>query len=619
MSTSPPSQRWSRGSSVALLVVLCAVVLWLNHVSLERAPAARWTNHNTALILPNAMRLLSGYPLECVDRQDGDNVAAVATCSHALQKPEGSDPGLLAALAPGGRLSGFAGRCSHSFMVCLPHSIGVPALVALAAPGSPVWPAMVPGVWLVVLLLAMYGIVREYAGPWAGLAAAAMAAGYPGLFGYSRFLEGYVEAAAVATAMVWCLVRSRGFSRPLPVLGLGLLAWTGLRTGEGFSEGLGAGLAVVGPFLLVLAGVIRRALRERAWPWRSLAGLGGLGLFLVISTDIPWVIASFQHVFTGFSDADMAARVVGAGAESAPAAVAGPLAYLLLLWSDYLLPVPSIALLVGLILLLVPGGGERRGRALVLLWLIIPVFAYSLMLRKAMWYFVPALPPMAAVTALGLASLRWRWPRTVALGLAGSLALAQNLLITGPIGLATPLPLRPLIDPPELMPLELRRHDFEVEERTPGDAELTRFAQHIGDALDRDFPPSGRLRYLGVIEPERDGGMGGRRLGFLLAVRRPDVVVVSLTVPVSRPGVSLAGLDPDDFVMLVQTAEARPARCCDLSSLGLDAARLESTANGAFVTSLLARSGGPMRSLPMVRGVRAGGEAVAPSPEATGP
>jgi hypothetical protein len=562
-----PQPGWrSRSLAAGGLLVVLALVAGLNAAHMRHNPLPKLTNHSSAQLVPKIMALTLGYDLW---PPGPDEHERLITNSHFYPLPQrlpGREPGpadTLRELRKGGRLHQLVGPCSQPFSVCMPHSMALPALLASALPGRLLLVNLVPTAWLLVLLAAVFGVGRELGGRWVGLSAAAVAAGYPGLFGHARFMEGYVPAAALSVAMIWCLLRSKGLTRPLPLLGFCVMAWTALRNGEGFSEGLGVGLAVSGPFAWVLVQGIWRDAHRRRVPWRSLLGLAAVLLFLWATTDVFWVRGSMRHVSSGFSDAAVAAG----SSPGAPMAWLHPYvprwAYLILIWSDYLLPLMTLWLLLALPCFLL----WRRGhRVFVLLWLLIPFTAYTLQLRKSMWYPLPVLPPLAVITAAGLGALPKTWPRRIAITLAGTSGLVQLCVLS--VGLDRELLPRDswLRAPLPLGVVNVRGYDL----TTQGDPQRQRLAAlgtRLLEQADLDLPPSDRLRYIGVLSPWGAPPTAAEDLAYQIGISRPDLVVIPLAQRFYVEQAQFAGLEPADFAYLLQLDGVDPVPCCTLRSV----------------------------------------------------
>ncbi len=592
----PPSwrQRWL--PFLGLLAVMALLVV-LNSDHMRANPLPKLTNHGSAQLVPKIMYLATGYDLWPPGPDEHErmitNVHFYPLAEPMPEPPEGRRRGL-GQLRRGGRLHQLVGPCSQPFSACMPHSMALPALVAAAFPGHPLWVNLVPTAWLLLLLAALYGVGTELSDRWTGLCAAAVAAGYPGLFGHARYMEGYIPAAALSGAMVYCLLRSRGLSRPLPVLGFGLMAWTALRNGEGFSEGLGVGLAVAGPFALTVGQALWAGWRTRRWPWRSLTGLGALLAWMWYSTDLFWVRSSMNHVFGGFSDVAVAAG----SAPGAPWPWLHPFvpkgAYLLLIWSDYLLPLLSLAALLALPLFLLRG---RRGRLLVLLWWLLPLLAYSLQLRKSMWYPVPVLAPLAVVTAAGMASLPWRWPRRAAMAFVAALGLLQLSLLSTPWGLARFPEDGWLRESIPTGVVDLRGYDL----CTPGDPrqqQLAREAQRLLALAEREVPRGERLKYIGVLGAIGPRGAMAADLAYWFPLARPDLVAIPLGDALQFEQARFEGLEPADFAYLLQVDEGSVVPCCTIDPGPPAPVMPDTGALERFLERLEAASSGPVEGWP---------------------
>lgn len=139
--------------------------------------------------------------------------------------------------------------------------------------------ALSNSLWLVALLLAVYGIGKRLGGPWVGLLSAFVVSTFPIIFAMSRYL--YIDYAltAMVAVNVYLLLRSERFKHKGcsilygVTLGLGMLIkWTFV--------------VFVGPPLLVvlvspgLVAAVGHTLRPSTWKWRRLllAVLLGLGL-----------------------------------------------------------------------------------------------------------------------------------------------------------------------------------------------------------------------------------------------------------------------------------------------------------------------------------------------------
>lgn len=415
--TDRPSPRWLGLLARVLLLVPLILVVWQNARFFQAHPLPTDTQHDWFVRLTGLIHQLQG-------------AREVDLCHVGPLRPfPWTHPGdWLAEVQPGGRFYPLVGTCGENFWSCAPHSMVPSALLALLVPGQPVVAQFGVTLYLVLLLVALDGIGREVSGPWTGLVAACIAAGYPGLFGYSRVVEGYLPAAALSTAMVWCILLSRGFTRWLPSAAFAFLGFTALRSGEGLAEGVGVGLAVAGPFAVeAVTGIVR----HRRWKLVRLAiGVLLVEGLLLVSTDLRWVFDGLRHIFLGFEESWMAATPASGQVPASTQRWIQWTAYLALAWGEYLRPLLVGWLGLGAVAFLV----TRPGRWVsVGAWLAVPLVAYAMMTRQAMWYALPLLPPLAMVTACGLAGLpaRWRAVRGGLLLAAASTGLFQLLWLGG--------------------------------------------------------------------------------------------------------------------------------------------------------------------------------------------
>jgi len=573
MTSDPPSsapsgptaalRSWRRWLPALGLLAVLTLVLASNAAHMSRNPLPKLTNHGSAQLVPMMMHVILGYELWPAGPDPQERLITNQHAYPLAERVHADRVGplhTLLELRRGGRLHYLVGNCSQPFSACWPHSMALPALVAAALPGRTLLVNLVPTAWLLLLLAAVYGVGRELGDRWVGLAAAAVAAGYPGLFGHARFIEGYVPAAALSVAMIYCLLRSKGLSRPLPLLGFCVMAWTALRTGEGFSEGLGVGLAVSGPFAVELTRGLWADWRQRRWPWRTALGLGAIGAWLWITTDTFWVRMSFLHVFSGFSD-----QAVAAGsAPGAPMAWLHPLvprgAYVIMLWSDYLLPVLCLWLAVGLAAISLWG---RKHRLLMSLWLLVPLVAYSLQLRKSMWYPVPILPPLAVLTAVGLGALPKPWLRRTALGLAAACGLAQLGLLSTSWGLDLIPERHWLRSPLPAGVVDLRGYDLTTR-GDPAHAELSQQGRRLLALAEREVPRSERIKYIAVLSRLGHGADLAEALAYQISLSRPDLVVIPLANRFYGEQAAFQDLSPMDFAYLLQLDGSQAVPCCSV-------------------------------------------------------
>ncbi len=591
---------WHAWAALAGILVL---VLWVNGWHLSQHPFPAPSSHRTWRLVPQLLHHFQGYAHHSPAGPDSIFLGGMG-CFYSLPAhdpiPWTSPAGLWQELSPGGRLYQLWGACPDDFFSCMPHAFAVPAAVGALFPGHFLLVALVPTFYFLALILGMYGIGVEVADRPTGLAAAAIAAGYPALFGFARWPEGYIVAASLSTVMVWCLLRSKGLTRLLPLLGFTLLAWTAIRTGEGMAEAAGAGLAVSGVFLVELGRGLVDAVKARRVPWRWALGLTLVLGLLCLSMDWRWVQGSFDQTFTGFTEVAM---------DATPGAhVSSPLqgwlysrgVYLLFIYKDYLLP-----LMVGLLLLALPllALGRARHKLSLLLWFLIPLLGVSSMARKAIWYAVPMIPPLAALTAAGLSILGRKRVKIAALTLAAGCGLFQLVVFSNPVievGLRVhPFLRRPL--PPQVV--NVRWHDL-----LGNGTDATRHLKADADAflawLDGAVPPSDTLKQVAVITPWGEDLQQAYSLRWYLSLHRPDLSVVELSNRLYLEA-GYPKLSTRNFAFLIRTdSQGRFLPCCDEAGAPVVASSARPDrpppALGRKASNLVARGRGTVPGIPPV-------------------
>ena len=299
----------------------------------------------------------------------------------------------------------------------------VPALVHLISGGSILAASLAPQIFLAILLLSIYGIGRQSGGPWIGLAAAAIASGYPGLFELSRTHYDALASGALATALVYLLLRSDGFSRMRICAAAGAVAFLAARTGESISCSLLIALIAVGPLILQIIRLVRKFDTASPRAWRCLVGMSlfFLPLLLFDWTRIPtfWKKFSASQVESGVQ------AEVGAHVPQLLAGVISHLSYLFHFAFELLQPMMTLWLLAGAVLL---RRAPRGNRLPMVLMVLVPLVPLSLMDKKATWYVIPILSALALITAMGLQGLSTPERRRWALGLASVCGILTLLL-----------------------------------------------------------------------------------------------------------------------------------------------------------------------------------------------
>ena len=533
-----------------LLLAVLALVLAVNAASLEANPFPRPSSHRTWRLVPEMMQHFMGWGHH--NPSQGAAYLGGMGCYYSLEPhrplPWTSPTGLWRELGPGGRLFQLWGTCPNDFFTCMPHAYAVPAAVGALFPGHFLLVALVPTAYFLALLAALYGIGVEVAGRRTGLVAAAVGAGYPALFGFARWPEGYIAASSLATLMVWLLLRSRGLTRPWPLLGFSVLAWSAIRNGEGLGESIGAGMAVAGPFAVELGRGVVTSVRARRLPWRTLGGLALILGLLAISMDWRWLVGSLNETLFSFTESYVDAHPRDPGASPAMAALVSRGIYPLLVWTDYLKPLMACWAILGFSLLLF-----RRPKhwPTLLLWFLVPLIGCSSMTKKALYYALPIVPPLAVITAAGLASLRRPGLRLTLLSLAGACGLYHLLVLsTPPLHLHWPVP-RWLRGPRTVDLVDVRWYDLLF----PGDADtaaMKRDADAFLAWLDTEVPRTDRLKQVGVLTPWGDDVYPAQALRWYLALHRPDLSVVELSEH-RYTEQDYPRLTPDQFAFVLRT------------------------------------------------------------------
>ena len=72
------------------------------------------------------------------------------------------------------------------------------------------WIPLVFTAYFLLLLVSVYGVVKSVSDEWTGVAAAAVAGGFPVLFGFGRFIHDTLPIAALCTFMVWMALYRTG-------------------------------------------------------------------------------------------------------------------------------------------------------------------------------------------------------------------------------------------------------------------------------------------------------------------------------------------------------------------------------------------------------------------------
>jgi len=370
--------------------------------------------------------------------------------------------------------------------------------------------------FLFLLLVSIYGIGEAVDGPWTGLVAATIAGGYPVLFGLGRVIHDTLPIAAWTAFMVWMLLKSEGFSRWRPCVAFGLAGWTVLRSGESFYGSVLVVLVLLGPVLLSIVERIRAGSTRQTW-----IGLGLAVGIPIVTFDWWWFPGALKYLFEEDPMADAAmAPMVAAWVDAAWVPTLQRFAYFVTLANDLIRPPLVALLLVGLAFL---WRSPARHKLMIVLMSAIPLVALSWMTRKSNWYIVPAIPPLALLTAMGLRGLPGtRLPR-LGMGLAaavGLFTLVGYAAISDDGRRAIPQ----WVERPYRRLVTMREVELVPFGAFPGRA-VVNAAGEVDDALGRMLPPGEEEYMLALFCQDQ---FWAWTLKYMIEMKRPRVHVVSL-------------------------------------------------------------------------------------------
>ena len=461
---------------------------------------------------------------------------------------------------------------SHSW-IDAPHPLVLMALLGHWIPLGTWGPVLVQAGLFALLMVSLYCIGTKVQSPRAGLLAATLAMGAPGLFGTVQYIEPHLAVAAMSTCAVSLLLHTDGLRRWWVAVAASVALWSLSRCGEGSGEAVIAGLVVVGPGLMAVAGSDRTQT-----PIRWILGLCALVVPFMLLADLDWIVIAMEKVTRAFEDPSVQTDVVAKGG-----ALGSPFtwvaAYGVLAFTDYLRPALSLVVVTGLVAAWRIRPTQRWS---LLLWLLVPWIALSWMQRKASWYGVPLLPPLVLWAALGLDRLeRPRWRRV-----AGSVAVGQFLLFSLLPANAFPVGLSWLREPLAVHDWRLRRIDF----LRPMDDESNQKVQSDLESLvewveNQDSPGSVAVMTMGTRHD-----FAAR---YFLAMSLPGVEVVNLGDPRVRAA-RYRSLHPSDFgvfVFLDDGASEWPPTDSQADWLRGDLRCVEDDPFDPFTAAVFSRSG----------------------------
>jgi hypothetical protein len=387
------------------------------------------------------------------------------------------------------------------------------------------------------LLVSLYGIGKALADEWTGVACAAVAGGFPVLFGFGRFIHDTLPIAALCTFMVWMAVSSDGLRRWRRCLAFGVAGWTMLRSGESFYGAVLGMLVILGPVLLEVGHAFRADFdRRRLWGLALMVGIP------VATFDWWW----FEPAVDYLNDEDpfgdiMMAPMIAQWVDQGHHQTLKYLAYVITLANDLVRPWMMVWVCLGAAFFWRSDSRRKWGPVLMFL---LPFALLSWMTRKSNWYIVPVAPGLALIATLGLRGLPGRWGQkaVMAAGLAGLLSTVFYSTAPDDVRRSVPQwadrPFRNLVimREVELVPLKM----YAGQSIIAGAEEVVR-------TLDRIQPSDGQQRQLALFCEDQFWAWAFK---YVVEMRRPDVHVVSL-IHINLLEHYAAELDSADFDFLV--------------------------------------------------------------------
>lgn len=539
------------------LLCLASVVLSVQHAAMPLPPHS---SHDGFLLVPQLQHLIAGATPD--DSRFG-MFHSTWFSPHALKT---------GALGWSGFVDRILGNVQSHTWIDAPHPLALMAFVSFLLGGGTWAPFLVQLGYLAALVFSLYAIGARVHSRSVGLMAGVLALGAPAVFGMVQFIEPHLALASMSTMVVALLIHTDGLTRPLMALLASLAIWSLSRTGEGSGDAVIAGLVVIGPTIVAIAGASRTAS-----PVRVLVSLGALVIPFLLLADLSWMLAAMERVTRAFADPAVQSDVVEKGGVlSNPLVWSG--AYLVMLVTDYLRPLLMVCVLVGLYGLRLTG---MRHRWSVLLWVAIPWLALSWMQRKAAWYGIALVPPVLLCASIGLHQLRWPGVRRLAAGVA----LLQLCLLSLVPASATPTALSWLREPLELHQWRLRRVDLLRPMDTAGNHRLL-------DDLERLVDWGKTQRELGPIAIMTLGTQNDYATRYYLAMELAGAEVVNLGDPRLRAR-RYRSLNPNDFsafIFLDDGAQPWPPTAAQRVWLTENLRCEDGDAFDAFVAAIVARS-----------------------------
>jgi len=422
--------------------------------------------------------------------------------------------------------------------------------------------------YFLLLLVSLYGIGSAVDDEWTGVSAAAVAGGFPVLFGFGRFIHDTLPIAALCTFMVWMALSSDGFRRWRRCVLFGLAGWSMLRSGESFYGSVLGMLVILGPVLIEVGHAFRAGLdRQRV-----------VGLLLVVG--IP--IATFDWWWFGpamdylddedpFGDIAMA-PTIAPWIELKWHQTLKQGAYVVTLIND--LVRPWMMFWVGLGALFLVRSPVRRKWGFAIMFLA-PFLLLSWMTRKSNWYIVPVAPGLALLAVVGLRGLPGKLGRgaVAAAGIAGMVSVLFYSLAPDNTRRAVPQ----WVDRPFRSAVIMREVEL-VPLKMYAGRSIISGAEEVVRTLDRVQPQDGNQRLLALFCEDQFWAWAFK---YIVEMRRPDVHVVSL-IHMNLLEHYAAELDADEFSYLVHLGDHGVEPWVTESGTGLPAGMRAPTNEGAF-------------------------------------
>ena len=333
---------------------------------------------------------------------------------------------------------------SKGYMSNLPLPFFLPAVVHKISGGSIMAISLAPQLFVALLLFSVYGIARRAGGPWLGVAAAAIASGYPGIYQLARSHHDSLATTAMSAAVICLIMYSRGFTRLWICALAGIAVYISTLVSESVASTALIGVIVAGPFAMEYVRLIGRCRSRKV---DMLWGMVGLALVLApVCLLFNWERVFHLIVYGQSSWVEVSSySKVGSHVPESLKGIVAFFAYFFRIGLIILKPVMTFWLVLGAALLWRAPRGERLAVALSV---AVPLVLLSVMPKRADGYIVPICAGLALVTALGLRGFKSLMIRRWAMGLAAACGLMMPLFF-----ILIPPHYRDLVDLNRISPL----------------------------------------------------------------------------------------------------------------------------------------------------------------------